>query len=156
MLIDEGGSMSNTLKNLEQAIAEYADYCRTHIFDDPLNELFIKVIEAGVALYKDESCEVYSDAEQGWAEDDRYYLPLFTSLDEVTRDVDTYISVRPASRVFDTADKFDMFDGVVINPYGPNPFTFDDWPLAAVLMIGHGADHFTLVNPETGEEIDII
>ena len=66
-----------------------------------------------------------------------------------------YISVKPARRIFDAADKFDIFDGVVVNPYGINPFTFDDWPLSAVLMMGYGADHFTLVNPETGEETEI-
>ena len=135
--------MSNTLIQLEKAIGVFADSFREHKSEEIVKINFNRVVEAGRALYQDKECEVFTDAENVWQEEDRLYLMLFTSEKEITKDVKTFARCKPASKLFDFAAREDGYKGVVINPYGPNPFTFDDWALVAVIV-----DSFEVIQTE--------
>ena len=140
---------------MNDTIDAFADACRKQYPDPQIVDLLKKVIEAGIQLYKDKTCDVFTDAGKGWLEEDRYYLTLFTSLDKIPKVVKNFAKVRPASKLFDAAEEYDLYKGIVINPYSSNLFSFEDWTLAAVLMKGRGADEFAVENPITEETIII-
>ena len=59
---------------------------------------------------------------------------IFTSEKEIPKDMKTFAKCKPASKLFDFALHGDRYEGVVINPYSPKLFTFDDWALVAVIV----------------------